>query len=70
MSMRIDLEHSWQGTPLSKANNFGRMLFDLIAKADPYNKARLRLAFPAHVEAWDAWIERKELPDMSVPSGE
>lgn len=53
MSMRIDLEHSWNGTALNKANNFGRMLFDLIAKADPINLSRLRMGFPKQVAAYE-----------------
>ena len=70
MSMRIDLEHSWKGTPLSEANNFGRMLFDLIAKADAPNRERLRLSFPVHVSVWETHMLTGEFPDMSIPSGE
>lgn len=31
-------------------------LLRLIAKADVGNRARLRLAFPEHVSAWEAWM--------------
>lgn len=35
--------------------NFTALLYDLIAKADPQNLARLRRAFPAEVTAWEKW---------------
>jgi hypothetical protein len=34
---------------------FSAQLLRLIAKADVENRARLRLAFPDHVEAFEAW---------------
>lgn len=70
MSMRIDLENSWNRVPLSQASNFGRMLFDLIAKADPINRQRLNMGFPKQVAAWELYYIHGELPAMSMPSGE
>jgi hypothetical protein len=31
-------------------------LLRLIAKADPGNRAALRLAFPVHVATWETWM--------------
>ncbi len=70
MGMRQDLMNSWEGRPLADAHNFERLLFDLIANADPVNRGRLRLGFPKQVEAWEMWYSRQVLPDISVPSGE
>lgn len=36
---------------------FSAHLFRLIAKADFENRAKLRLAFPEHVRAWEQWME-------------
>lgn len=33
-------------------------LLRLIAKADPVNRARLVLAFPGHVIAWEHWVAK------------
>lgn len=38
---------------------FSAELMRLIAKADFENKARLRLAFPDHVQAYDDWQDGK-----------
>jgi pyridoxal/pyridoxine/pyridoxamine kinase len=35
---------------------FSAQLLRLIAKADHENMARLRLAFPDHVEAYETWM--------------
>ena len=37
--------------------SFTGQLLDLIQHADPEHKARLRLAFPLHVAAWEVWLE-------------
>lgn len=36
-------------------DSFTGKLLELIAKADPGNRARLREAFPRHVAAWETW---------------
>lgn len=35
---------------------FNAHLLRLIAKADQQNRARLRLAFPEEVKAWEDWM--------------
>lgn len=37
-------------------DNFHAILYGLIHKADQQNKARLRLAFPEEVQAWEMWV--------------
>jgi hypothetical protein len=37
------------------APSFTGDLLRLIAKADPQNRARLRIAFPVQVAAWEIW---------------
>lgn len=37
---------------------FSSELLRLIAKADSSNRAKLRLAFPEHVEAYEEWLDR------------
>jgi hypothetical protein len=37
------------------ATNFTTMLLRMIAKSDPVNRERLRLAYPEAVEAWEKW---------------
>jgi len=39
---------------------FGADLLRLIARADSENRERLRLAFPSHVEAYEAWMRGPE----------
>ena len=34
---------------------FRSLLFLMIAKADPENRAKLRLGFPEHVKMWEDW---------------
>jgi hypothetical protein len=36
--------------------SFTGLLLQLIAKADPGNRARLRSAFPREVYAWETWM--------------
>jgi hypothetical protein len=43
---------AWQ---YSRTGCFSNQLFDLIQKADPSNKERLRRGFPEHVQAFDEW---------------
>jgi hypothetical protein len=38
-------------------DSFTGRLLELIAKADPGNRARLRSAFPRQAAAWEAWQE-------------
>jgi hypothetical protein len=37
------------------ATNFTTMLLRLIAKSDPHNRERIRLAYPEAVDAWEQW---------------
>jgi hypothetical protein len=39
----------------SNPTNFTAQLYHLIGKADGRTRARLRLAFPDEVNAWEAW---------------
>jgi hypothetical protein len=43
--------------------SFFTHLFDAISHADPINRRRLLLAFPAHVEAFDEWQSSPEVID-------
>lgn len=50
---------SWRGLCLfldGSTDSFTGKLLELIAKADPGNRARLRAEFPRHVAAWETWI--------------
>lgn len=38
-------------------DSFTGLLLTLIEKADPGNRARLRLAFPRQVAAWEYWMD-------------
>lgn len=42
--------------------SFTGMLLDLIAKADPGNKAKIRLGFPHTVAVYDAWMTCDPVP--------
>lgn len=56
---RIGFEfYLWQYAP---GTNFTCMLFDLIAKADGFNKERLRAGFPTHVQIFEAWQRAKDM---------
>ena len=44
---------------------FSAYLIRLIAKADKFNRERIRLGFPEHVEAYETWYEK---PRSEVPS--
>jgi len=48
----IDYLYHWQ---YGGSSAFSAMLFDLITKADPGNKARIRMGFPEAVAVWEAW---------------
>lgn len=37
--------------------NFHAILYRLIGKADPANRAKLRLAFPIEVLVWEEWYK-------------
>jgi hypothetical protein len=39
----------------SSSTNFHAELYFLIGKADPFNKERLRLAYPVEVQVWEDW---------------
>lgn len=39
----------------SYPSNFHTLLYDLIKKADPVNKERLRLAYPMELEVFEEW---------------
>lgn len=41
----------------SYSDCFSNMLYDLIAKADPANRARLSKGFPEYVLAFQMWAE-------------
>lgn len=47
----------------SATTNFSALLYDLIAKADQHNFARLTIAFPFHVQAYVLW-QRSPDPDV------
>jgi hypothetical protein len=56
-------------------SRFSCKLFDLIAKADPMNRERIRRGFPAHVLAYDLWNESGNYGDglfksFGIPSKE
>lgn len=38
-----------------KGTNFRTQLLDLIAKADKFNRAKIRIGFPEEVQAWEDW---------------
>jgi hypothetical protein len=64
----------------SHVGSFTRFLFEAIAHADPYNRTRLHLGFPAYVSAYMAWTEGdlyqratsflEPKPDISVSEDE
>lgn len=43
-----------------KGTWFTSHLLRLIAKADPYNKAKIKLGFPEHVDAYERWMTDKD----------
>ena len=45
---------------------FSAELLRLIAKADLENRERLRLAFPDHVEAYEAWYLGMSIDDYRL----
>ena len=51
-------------------NWFSAYLIRLVAKADPSNRARIRVAFPEHVEAYEDWYYQRGsyAPVVEVPS--
>lgn len=49
----------WQ---YDRGDNFTQMLYCLINKADPTNRARIKLGFPVEVRAYEEW-ERSEYPE-------
>lgn len=50
-------DHEHMGDILAGHGNwFSAYLLRLIAKADVHNRERLRLAFPDHVQAYEAWL--------------
>lgn len=44
------------------ADNFGCLLFHLIAKADQVNRARLALSYPKHVLFFTMWMSLPKQP--------
>ena len=57
--------HLWQELCLflgGDRTSFTGVLLELIAKADPGNRARLRLAFPWEVAAYEVWNSTELLP--------
>jgi len=46
--------------------SFTGLLLELIAKADPGNRARLRAGFPRQVAAWEAW----QMADPPLTAGQ
>lgn len=44
--------------------SFTGRLLELVAKADPENRHRLRIAYPREVRAWELWIEHA--PDIKA----
>ena len=47
----------WYNSP---SDNFHSLLFHLIAKADMNNKAKLKLAYPDEVKAFDRYMNEGE----------
>lgn len=43
-------------------DSFTGKLLDLVAKADPGNRARLEMAFPRQVAAWKLWQSMSPAP--------
>ena len=43
-------------------DSFTGLLLELIQKADPGNLARLRMAFPREVAAWETWQSLSPVP--------
>ncbi len=43
-------------------DSFTGCLLKLIAKADPDNRERLRLAYPRVVRAWEVWMTMRPTP--------
>ena len=39
---------------------FSTSLMNLICKADPINKARIQIAFPEYIEAYELWFNKPE----------
>lgn len=52
---KIDIYNVLHGTG---SDCFGEMLFNLICKADPNNKSRLKKAFPEAVALYEEWYEK------------
>lgn len=55
MSIEIDFDNFKAGRVPNEINNFSALVFLLIAKADPQNIEKLRLAFPDHVRMYEEW---------------
>jgi len=53
-----DLENVEEVLRNPRADWFGAMLLRLIAKADNYNKEKIRKGFPEYVEAYERWYYR------------
>jgi hypothetical protein len=46
-------------------DSFTGLLLVLIAKADPENRGRLKLAFPRQVTAWELWQSCSPVPTFA-----
>jgi hypothetical protein len=46
-------------------DSFTGLLMVLIAKADPENRGRLKLAFPRQVAAWELWQSCSPVPTFA-----
>jgi hypothetical protein len=46
-------------------DSFTGLLMVLIAKADPENRVRLKLAFPRQVAAWELWQACSSVPTFA-----
>jgi hypothetical protein len=59
--MLSDFDRAHVGEILAGSGDwFSAELLRLIAKADPDNRAKLRLGFPEHVQAYLVWYTREE----------
>ena len=56
MSVAVDFDNFRKGLVPSRADNFGALLFLLIAKADLDNRERLRKGFPEHVQKYEEYM--------------
>ena len=70
--IEIDLENSLKGVALSKADNFGRLLMDVIGACTAKERLALRKSYPEEVETWEK-VQRTKVFDrlrMMIPKAD